>query len=129
MVDDADGCMGEALRVGEERHVHGPGVIDGDRERLGRTDLAVQIGDFLLVAGNQIGHKGFAHAHAGMQSVEGVGTARQPARGMWALRRKTSRRSQLGLRRWWDAIGGVQALGRRVKSWFWLLMHRAQCPH
>jgi peptidyl-tRNA hydrolase len=34
---------------------------------------------------------------------------------MWALRRKTSRRSQLGLRRWWDAVGGVQALGWRVK--------------
>jgi hypothetical protein len=27
----------------------------------------------LLVAGNQIGHKGFAHADAGMQAVEGVG--------------------------------------------------------
>ena len=35
--------------------------------------MAAQIGNLQLVAGNQIGHKGFAHAHAGMQSVEGVG--------------------------------------------------------
>ena len=28
VVDDADGWKGNALRVGEERHVHGPGVVN-----------------------------------------------------------------------------------------------------
>ena len=34
--------------------------------------MAAQIGNLQLVAGDQIGHKGFADACAGMQSVEGM---------------------------------------------------------
>ncbi len=73
VVDDANGRMGCFVVVREERHVHGPGVVDRDIAGFGRTDMAAQIGDLLLVAGHQIGHKGFAHTHAGVQSVKGVG--------------------------------------------------------
>jgi hypothetical protein len=73
VVDDANGRMGCFVVVREERHVHGPGVVDRHIEGFGRSDLTAQLGNLLLVAGNQISHKGFAHAPAGMQAFEGVG--------------------------------------------------------
>ena len=73
VVDDANGRMGCFVVVGEERHVHGPCVVDCDIAGFGRSDLTAQLGDLLLVAGNQIGHKGFPNTHAGMQALEGVG--------------------------------------------------------
>lgn len=53
----------------------------------------------------------------GCRRLKVVAMARQPALGMWALRRKTSRRSQWGLRRLRGRnVVSVQALGRRANA-------------
>lgn len=73
VVDDADGGMGGVLGVGEERHVHGPGVVHIHGAGLGCSNLAAQSGNLVLVAGDQLGDKGFAYAQTRMQAVEGAG--------------------------------------------------------
>lgn len=65
--------MGGFVDVGEERHVHGPCVVDRHSAGLGCPDLTAQLGDLVLVACDEIGHKGFAHTFIGMQAVEGAG--------------------------------------------------------
>lgn len=72
VVQDADGGMGALLLVGAKAQVHGPSVVDRNDAGLGGSDLAAQIGNVVLVMGDELSHKCLAHAGVWVQAVEGA---------------------------------------------------------
>jgi hypothetical protein len=72
VVQDTDGGMGTLLLVGAKAQVHGPGVIDRNNAELGGSDLTAQIGNVVLVMGDELSPKRLAHAGVWVQAVEGA---------------------------------------------------------
>lgn len=105
VVDDANGSMCLLLGAGEEGQIHRPDVVHIHSARLGRSNLAAQLSNLMLVGGNQFSHKGFAHAQTRMQAIEGAG------------HRTTARARHVGLKAQDLATQPVRFAAHRVYGW------------